>query len=164
MDQIEVRGGRRKELAVEEISRKNKVPISEFVALGDSITDINMLQRIKDEGGIAVSLNGNRFTVTRANIAITTPNNLGTLPIFKFKDKIDQFLESWEQEYMNFANNPQSIPDKLISKEIKKYFKCYNFVPEIESLNNKTKNDLDLVIKKQELMRKKVRGWAGNLG
>ena len=164
MNQIQVRGGVRKELAVEAISEKVKVPISEMVALGDSITDINMLQRLKDEGGIAVSFNGNRFTVGRANVAITTVNNLGTLPIFEYKDSIESFLDLWEQNYNNFYSNPKDIPEELISKEIKNYFVKYQFVPEIENLKNKSNQELDLIIAKQKKMRKKVRGWAGNLG
>ena len=164
MNQIQVRGGKRKELAVEAISNQTQVPISEIVALGDSITDINMLQRLKDEDGIAVSFNGNRFTVSRANIAVTTTNNLGTLPIFDYKDNLDAFLESWESLYSGFRNNPKKIPDNLISKEIKNYFIKHQFVPEIEDLKNKTKEELDLIVTKQERMRRRVRGWAGNLG
>ncbi len=164
MNQVQVRGGLRKELAVEAISEKVKIPISEMVVLGDSITDINMLQRLKDEGGIAVSFNGNRFTVGRANVAITTVNNLGTLPIFEYKDSIESFLDLWEKNYINFYSNPKDIPEELISREIKDYFVKYQFVPEIENLKNKSNRELDLIIAKQEKMRKKVRGWAGNLG
>lgn len=164
MNQVEVRGGKRKELAVETISKQTQIPISDFVVLGDSITDINMLQRLKEEGGIAISFNGNRFTVSRATIAITATNNLGTLPIFERKDDIDTFLESWEFLYNEFRNNPQNIPDDLISKEIKNFFIKYQFTPEIENLKNKTMSELDLIIKKQVFMRKKVRGWSGNLG
>ena len=164
MNQVQVRGGFRKELAVETISEKINVPISEIIALGDSITDINMLQRLKDEGGIAVSFNGNRFTVGRANVAITTVNNLGTLPIFEYKDSIESFLEKWEKNYNNFSTNPRNIPEELVSREIKNYFVKYQFVPEIENLKNKSNQDLDLIIAKQKKMRKKVRGWAGNLG
>lgn len=164
MNKIKVRGGKRKELAVETISKQTQIPISEFVVLGDSITDINMLQRLKEEGGIAVSFNGNRFTVSRATIAITSASNLGTLPIFEHREDIDSFLESWEFHYANFRSNPQNIPDDLISKEYKKLFIQYNFVPEIENLKYKPKSELDIITKKQELMRKKVRGWSGNLG
>lgn len=164
MNQVQVRGGIKKELAVEAISEKVKIPISEMVALGDSITDINMLQRLKDESGIAVSFNGNRFTVGRANVAITTVNNLGTLPIFEFKDSIESFLDLWEKNYTNFCSDPRNIPAELISKEIKNFFVKYQFVPEIENLQNKSNRELDLIIAKQKKMRKKVRGWAGNLG
>jgi len=164
MNQVQVRGGVRKELAVEIISKKTRVPISEIVALGDSITDINMLQRLKDEGGVSVSFNGNRFTVGRANVAITTVNNLGTLPIFEYKDSIESFLELWEKNYDHFCSSPRNIPDELISREIKNLFVKYQFVPEIEDLKNKSNRELDLIITKQEKMRKMVRGWAGNLG
>ncbi|MHA2289657.1 MAG: HAD hydrolase family protein, partial [Promethearchaeota archaeon] len=164
MNQIEVRGGKRKELAVEKISNQTRVPISQIVALGDSITDINMLQRLKDEDGIAISFNGNRFTVSRANIAITTTNNLGTLPIFEYEDNIDAFLESWEKQYESFKNNPIKIPKSLVTKEIKNYFVHHKFVPDIENLKTKSKGEIDLIISKQEKMRKIVRGWAGNLG
>jgi len=153
-----------RESDVEAISEKTSVPISEIIALGDSITDINMLQRLKDEGGIAVSFNGNRFTVGRANIAITTVNNIGTLPIFEYKDSIERFLDLWEKNYSNFYTNPRNIPEELVSREIKNYFIKYQFVPEIENLKNKSNRELDLIIVKQENMRKKVRGWAGNLG
>ena len=95
---------------------------------------------------------------------ITATNNLGTLPIFERKDDIDTFLESWEFLYNEFRNNPQNIPDDLISKEIKNFFIKYQFTPEIENLKNKTMSELDLIIKKQVFMRKKVRGWSGNLG
>ena len=164
MNQVQVRGGIRKEIAVEAISEKTKIPISEMIALGDSITDINMLQRLKDEGGIAVSFNGNRFTVGRANVAITTVNNLGTLPIFEYKDSIESFLDLWEKNYDNIYSNPRNIPDELVSREIKNLFIKYQFVPEIEDLKNKSNRELDLIIAKQEKMRKIVRGWAGNLG
>jgi len=163
MNLVEVRGGKRKEIAVESISTITQVPISEMIALGDSITDINMLQRLKDEGGIAVSFNGNRFTVGRSNVAITTPNNLGTLAIFESKNNIENFLDSWEKLYSRFKNNPEKIPNKLISKEVKNYFIKYKFVPEIENLSNKSTKEIDLIILKQEKFRKKVRGWAGNL-
>ena len=164
MNQVQVRGGVRKELAVEAISKRTSTPISEIVALGDSITDINMLQRVKDEGGVAVSFNGNRFTVGRANVAITTVNNLGTLPIFEYKDSIESFLNSWEENYTNFCSNPQDIPKNLISRDIKNLFVKHQFVPEIENLKNKSNRELDLIMTKQKNMRKKVRGWAGNLG
>lgn len=164
MNKVKVRGGKRKELAVEDISKRTGQPISEMIALGDSITDINMLQRLKIENGIAISFNGNRFTAERANIAITTPNNLGVLPIFENKDNIDEFLDLWEKNASKFYNNPNTILDELISKKTKKLFIDYNFVPDIINLKDKTKEELNEIIIKQEKMRKLVRGWAGKLG
>ena len=164
MNHVKVRGGKRKELAVEEISEKTKVPISEMIALGDSITDIDMLRRLNEESGLAITFNGNRFSAKNANIAVTTPNNLGVLPIFQFKDKIDEFLEKWEEKYKNFKDNPQKINNGLISNECKQFFVKYNFVPELVNLKNKTEEQIKVIIARQETMRKIVRGWAGNLG
>jgi len=164
MNQVEVRGGKRKELAIEDIANRTGVPISNMIALGDSITDINMLQRLKDENGIAISFNGNRFTAERSNIAVTTPNNLGVLPVFESRDNIEEFLDQWESEYSVFKTDPEKIPDGLISKKTKHTFIKYNFVPEIVNLSNKSKKDINDIISKQEEMRKLVRGWAGTLG
>jgi len=164
MNRVAVCGGKRKELALENVSKRTNAPISDMIALGDSITDINMLQRLKNEGGIAVSFNGNRFSVERANIAITTANNLGVLPVFESKNNIERFLEDWENDYDSFKKNPKNISNKLISKQCKDYFIKYNFVPEIISLINKSKKQLQEIIDRQEVMRKLVRGWAGTLG
>ncbi len=164
MNRVKVRGGKRKELAVEEISKRTNTPIGEMIALGDSITDINMLQRLKDEDGIAVSFNGNRFTAERANVAVTTPNNLGVLPIFEAKDNISEFLGKWESDYKDFSDDPKKIKKGIISDEIRNLFIENNFVPELNDLSNKTHDQINEIIAKQEKMRKYVRGWAGNLG
>jgi energy-converting hydrogenase A subunit R len=164
MNHVKVRGGKRKELAIEDISKRTGIHISDMIALGDSITDINMLQRLKDEGGIAVSFNGNRFTAERANVAVSTPNNLGVLPLFESKNNVEKFLELWESESKAFKNNPKKISNGLISKQCKSYFVYYDFVPEIVNLTNKTKKEINEIISRQEKMRKLVRGWAGNLG
>ncbi len=164
MNHVQVRGGKRKELAVEDISKRTGVDISNMIALGDSITDINMLQRLKDEDGISISFNGNRFTAERANIAVTTPNNLGVLPVFESKNNVEEFLKTWEAEYPNFQNNPKNIKNGLISKQCKEHFINYNFVPEIVNLKNKTNKEVEEIISRQEKMRKVVRGWAGKLG
>ncbi len=164
MNKIEVRGGKRKELAIENISKRTNTPISKMIALGDSITDINMLQRLKKERGISISFNGNDYTVSRANIAITTPNNLGVLPVFESYDRIDEFLKNWDNNYPNFKDNPESITKGLISKECKELFIKHGFVPKITDLKTKSGEELQSIINEQKEMRKRVRGWAGELG
>jgi len=111
-----------------------------------------------------VSFNGNRYTAERANIAITTSNNLGVLPVFESKDNIEEFLIRWESEYDTFKTDAKRIPDDLISRKTKNVFINHNFVPEIVDLSNKSKKEINTIISKQEEMRKLVRGWAGKLG
>ncbi|MHA1195417.1 MAG: HAD hydrolase family protein [Promethearchaeota archaeon] len=163
MNEIEVLGGIRKELAVLDISEITSTPISEMVSIGDSITDINMLQRVKSEGGIAISFNGNRYSIPQANIALTAVSNLGVLPIFEKHQNLDEFLLLWQEYFPVFSENPQLIPKDLLSERTRDIFKKYNFVPEIDYLEAPNSN-LDDIIRKQETMRKFVRGWAGNLG
>lgn len=164
MNQVKVRGGRRKEIAVEDISERTGVSISQMIAIGDSITDIDMLQRLSNEKGIAISFNGNRFSLKRANLAATTPNSLGILPIFQSHYDITNFLEEWESNFESFRNNPKNIPKGLISRESKQFCVKYNFLPEFDNLTNKDEKQLAEIISKQETMRKKVRGWAGTFG
>ncbi|MFX1503110.1 MAG: HAD hydrolase family protein [Promethearchaeota archaeon] len=164
MNEIKVVGGKRKEAAIEDISKRIKIPISEIIALGDSITDINMLERVKNEGGIAISFNGNKFTIPRANVAVTTLNSLGLLPIFEQKQNIKEFLTKWEAHFKDFQDDKNKINDSLISKEVKGFFLNYNFLPEFYNLTNKSEEQLNKIILSQEKMRKLVRGWAGNLG
>ncbi len=164
MNSIEVRGGKRKELAVEQISKITRTPISEMIALGDSITDINMLDRLKKEKGIAISFNGNKFSLRYATIAVTSINGLGLLPIFENYSNIKEFLENWEFQFPKFKNNPKNISNDLISTNCRDFYIKYNFLPEIINLNNKSTEELEKIILKQEDMRKKVRGWAGKLG
>jgi len=166
MNQVTVRGGKRKEQALEEISEKTGINISEMIATGDSITDIDLLQRISKEQGIAISFNGNRFSVKKANLAITSPSNLGVLPVFesKEKEKFQEFLLEWESKFNDFKTDPKNISNGLISKQCKAFFVQYNFVPEIINLTNKSEEELKNIVFRQEEMRKIVRGWAGNLG
>ncbi|MFX0042277.1 MAG: HAD hydrolase family protein [Candidatus Hodarchaeota archaeon] len=164
MNQVKVRGGKRKELAVEEISKRTGVPISKMIALGDSITDINMLQRVNDEGGISISFNGNRFSAKYANLAVNTPNSMGVLPIFQLKNNLHIFLNEWEANFKYFKKDPKNISNGLISEECKRYFIKSNFVPEIVNLSNKTKDQFCEIVLRQERMRKKVRGKVGSLG
>ncbi|MBN1215194.1 MAG: HAD hydrolase family protein [Candidatus Lokiarchaeota archaeon] len=164
MNNIKVRGGKRKEIAIEDISNRTGIDIREMVAIGDSITDINMLERLNKEGGIAISFNGNRFSLKYANIALTSKNGLGFLPIFENYNNLNNFIAQWEINFTSFESNPQLIPDKLISKKAKEYFIKHNFIPKIYNFNNKTTQELNEIINEQEKMRKLVRGWSGKLG
>jgi len=164
MNRVKVRGGKRKELAVEDISDRTGVPIDEMIAIGDSITDINMLERLDEENGIAISFNGNRFSLKYANTAVTTPNGIGILPIFENYTNLEGFLGKWESSYPIFKNEPKNIPSSFVSKVCKNHLIYYEFVPKLIDLKVKDSEELKDIIEEQEKMRKKVRGWAGKLG
>ncbi|MHA1384434.1 MAG: HAD hydrolase family protein [Candidatus Helarchaeota archaeon] len=164
MNQVVVRGGRRKEKALETISKRTNYPISKMIVIGDSITDKNMLGRAKKEGAFAISWNGNDYSIPNANIAVTAPDSVGILPIFKAYPNIWEFIKKWEHNYKYFKDNLEKIPKNFIDTEIREYYIQNKFVPVIRDLRELSKNELDLVIREQKIMRKKVRGWVGELG
>jgi len=164
MEKVVVRGGKQKELAIESISERTGCPIEEIIVTGDSITDINMLNRVKNENGIAISFNGNNYSIPHANIAVTTPNVMGIMPIFYNYKKIWDFIKDWNENFEKFKMDPSKIPDDLIPSSLKAYFIKENFVPQINDIRSITNEKLNELIKIQKEMRKKVRGWVGGLG
>ncbi|MFX1449905.1 MAG: HAD hydrolase family protein [Promethearchaeota archaeon] len=164
MNQVVVRGGKRKEKALEEISKRVNYPISKMIVTGDSITDKDMLKRANKEGAFAISWNGNEYSVPYANIAVTSPDSIGILAVFNAYPNIWEFIEKWDQFYPEFKNEPKKIPVDLVGSEIREYFIKNKFVPIIKNLKNLSSSKLEEIIKDQKLMRKKVRGWVGTLG
>ncbi|MHA1268143.1 MAG: HAD hydrolase family protein [Candidatus Helarchaeota archaeon] len=164
MEKVIVRGGKQKEYAVEDIANKTGSSVKEIIVTGDSITDIYMLKRISSENGIAISFNGNNYSFSSANIAVTTPNVMGILPIFLNYENIWEFINKWENDFDKFKLIPKKIPDDLIPSSLKKYYINNGFVPQINDIRNITDEKENKLINLQKEMRKKVRGWVGELG
>ena len=62
-------GGGRKREAVMDILAKQQLKAKEAIAVGDSITDIQMLEYIHKNGGTSISFNGNQHSLSPASIA-----------------------------------------------------------------------------------------------
>lgn len=164
MMKVTVRGGKRKEEAMVQIASRLNYPLNRVVATGDSITDIDMLNRVRKEGGVAVSYNGNQYSLPNANIAVTSPNQMGSYPIYENHDNIWEWLKKWELNYPDFKDNPEKIPRGLISDGTRRYYVENSFVPRIDDLRDLSPADKETVLKEQKDMRRKVRGWVGILG
>jgi len=67
-------GGRRKFNALLEMLKKENRSLERTVVIGDSITDWVMLRRTRNEGGLAISFNGNAYAVGNANVAVISDN------------------------------------------------------------------------------------------
>ena len=52
-------GGIHKAAVVDRISKTTKTPLSQMVAVGDSITDIGMIKKVIDGGGLGIAFNAN---------------------------------------------------------------------------------------------------------
>lgn len=142
-------GGRRKLDVVEKISVDRGVPISDFMVIGDSITDINMLEGVKKMGGVAVSFNGNQYSVPKANLAVSSLSLMALKPLVESDDLWD-FVKQW-----NYSQNKLN----LLKPETKEYFEKYKIKPSYDEV----RGELDGIISRQKEMRKAIRKEYGDL-
>jgi len=85
--QVKPVGGRRKVQALQRFSATVGKPLSDWVVVGDSITDSRMLHAVHATGGLAVAFNANEYSLPQATIGLasTDIHDLWTV------------LESWER-------------------------------------------------------------------
>lgn len=123
-------GGFEKANACEKISRELSIPLSEGFYAGDSITDTQALNLIKENRGVALSFNGNRYALRSAEFyALSKKGSV-------FFELSQIFLDKGKEGLGNF-----------IKKEPYEFGK----VP-LE------KEEFDRLVEKSEAFRKKIRG------
>lgn len=69
---MRVVGGQRKIEAMERIAGELGAGIGDSIVVGDSITDMKMLEYVKEKGGISVAFNGNQYAIPHSSIALAT--------------------------------------------------------------------------------------------
>ena len=65
-------GGQRKVAALTRFSQAQNQPLSNWVVVGDSITDARMLQAVNEAGGLAIVFNGNEFCLPNATMSLAS--------------------------------------------------------------------------------------------
>jgi energy-converting hydrogenase A subunit R len=71
-------GGSEKAKAVQEIVTKVGVKFHDVMYVGDSITDVQSFQLVRENRGLTVSFNGNNYAVREAEIAVLSDNSTVT--------------------------------------------------------------------------------------
>ena len=71
-------GGSQKAAAIEDAVEGLGAQLSDVMYVGDSITDVEAFQLVRDNGGLTVSFNGNNYAVRNAEIAVLSENNIVT--------------------------------------------------------------------------------------
>jgi energy-converting hydrogenase A subunit R len=144
-------GGQRKLDVVKRISEEREIDLNNFVFVGDSITDINALEGVKNGGGLAISFNGNQYSAPKANLAVSSVTLMAIKPLIESGDVWD-FVEEWQVIQNKF---------KLLSKETEMYFKASR-IP-LPSYDKIGVDDIEDIIARQKKMRKEIRKEYGNL-
>jgi len=135
-------GGKEKNKALFDSLKRTEGKISEVLYVGDSITDVEILNLVKENKGIAISFNGNRYALKAAEIACISPD---TSPLTIL---IKAFYRGGREEVLRLINN--------FSKDEKEQGKILALIDE---------DNLENLCQKSEKMRKKVRGEKlGELG
>lgn len=136
-------GGKKKADALMDSLEKTGIPGEQTIYVGDSITDVQAFQAVKDAGGLAVSFNGNRYAIEVADIALISENtDVLTYVADSFleggKEEVFKLLHAWDMNIIEAVEIPRAaIVEQRNMKEL---------------------------IKESEAMRRKIRGMAGALG
>ncbi|GAG36129.1 unnamed protein product, partial [marine sediment metagenome] len=79
--QVKPVGGRRKVAALQIFADKYDQPLSNWVVVGDSITDFRMLQAVEEAGGLAIAFNANEYALpySTMSLASTSINDLAEI-------------------------------------------------------------------------------------
>jgi energy-converting hydrogenase A subunit R len=80
-------GGGRKVAALQIFAAKNNLAPSDWVVVGDSITDARMLQAVDEAGGLAIAFNANEYALHYATMGLASTN----------LDDLDVALRAWEE-------------------------------------------------------------------
>lgn len=138
--EVTVIGGQRKVEAMQRFVESEGADFEEVAAVGDSITDYKMLEKVRESGGLAIVFNGNEFAVPYASVGVASATLRSILPI------TSAFLRGGKEEAIEAV--------KLLQ----------NSDPGYSCLESVDKKKLEQVINTHKKYRMLVRGQAGKLG
>jgi energy-converting hydrogenase A subunit R len=154
-------GGSQKAAAIEDAVAKLSVPLEDVMYVGDSITDVEAFQLVRENGGLTVSFNGNSFAVENAEVAVLSANSIVTAVI------ADVFCRQGKQAALNLVENwnLQSLErNGVVSLTLLDHlFTLYpQILPKVQIL---TAENMEPLAEESSEFRKRVRGEAiGKLG
>ena len=151
-------GGREKAAAVVNILRATGGKLEDVIYVGDSITDVEAFQMVREGGGLAVCLNGNRYAIRAAEIASVSEQStilcvLGELFCRGGKQMVLEVAGNWSLSELQRSQVNRCLVEKLSE---------FSTLPEVEIVSEVNIQEL---IERSESFRKSVRGEkVGRLG
>jgi len=152
-------GGFEKVKAVQEIVTNVGVKSHDVMYVGDSITDVQSFQLVRENRGLTVSFNGNNYAVREAEIAVLSDNTAVTSVLAEVfshygKKGVLELVRKWSYSGLERYCSPilQSQISQLYPKTL----------PKVEIITSANKKGL---MKESTTFRKTIRGEAvGRLG
>ncbi len=154
--EIKVIGGKRKLEIVKKFSETN------LIAIGDSISDFDMLGWVK-ENGLAVSFNGNEYALMQSNIAIVSNSAFSEAAVveaflllgFEGVKKLINFYTSNREKMIEVID--ERISNGLVDSETTFYLIDKGY-------QNGRNQNYQRILQESLKMRETLRGEAGKLG
>ncbi|MBI3931757.1 MAG: hypothetical protein HY325_07005 [Chloroflexi bacterium] len=136
-------GGRRKVAALNRFAETHTQPLSNWVVVGDSITDARMLQAVEAAGGLAIAFNANEYALPYATMSLASTSIAD----------LTEVLQSWQKGQRKGVEKIVKQKEKSGGKEDRGYFHWLS-----------GRKDIDDVINIHQRIRRLVREEAGKLG
>ncbi len=163
-EMVSVMGGKRKADALTSVIDTARA--KQTAAIGDSITDYIMLQRIRSTGGLSVAFNGNMYSLPYANIGIAC---VDIRPLYLFLTKFRteginstfDVVTLWEDRCNEFLSDPRLIPTHATTPELSRFFSIASdntVFPRLNVLASKTDEQLQQIAAVHAKFRSLVRG------
>lgn len=153
-------GGTEKARSVEDIVRKMGCSFDCVMYVGDSITDAPALKLVKENGGLAVSFNGNNYSVRESDVAVLSGNTVVTSVLADVfsrlgKEAVLGLVDDW-----SLAGLEKYCSNSVLIEEMNDVFS--GGFPLVERV---TSGSVERLIAESCVFRKTVRGEAiGKLG
>jgi energy-converting hydrogenase A subunit R len=153
-------GGSEKAKAVEDIVKKLEGSLERVMYVGDSITDVQPLRLVRENGGLAVSFNGNDYAVRESEVAVLSGNTVVTSVLAESfsragKNQSFKLVEEW---------SPSGLQKYHVNTKLQKQMSALypDGFPQVERI---TAGNMERLKRESSLFRKGVRGEAiGKLG
>ena len=170
--QVRVIGGERKAEAIWGIMEEKGKPLSDAIAVGDSITDYKMLKLIKEHGGLSVVFNGNEYAVPYATVGLASVDISFLLILCDAfvqggKARVKEIVKTWEANRVDFESNPDAVAGDYIRDDIKDSIKIKSRklpLPYLHDIEDADDSELETIIRVHKRVRMEVRARAGRLG
>jgi predicted HAD superfamily phosphohydrolase len=154
-------GGEEKASAVLDIRRRSGIGLEDTCYIGDSITDAQTFQLVREGDGLTVSFNGNEYALREAEFAIISDNTVVTSVLAEVFHKagmegVNNLADNWTMEGMkrSGAVNPYLL------KEFERTFP--NAMPVLARV---APDNIKALTRQSMALRRSIRGEAiGSLG
>ena len=136
-------GGRRKVDALNRFADKQDQPLSDWVVVGDSITDFRMLQAVDKAGGVSIAFNASEFALPYSTMSLAST----------MLSDLTEVLEAWQEGRRSRVERVVKWKEEIGGRGDRSYFNWLS-----------GRKDIDDIVVTHKRIRGVVREEAGKLG